>query len=144
MIADAQEDRSALTFHRDLDCRSRCSVAYRVSNNILNRTAYQLRHARYRTTLIHNEPHGSVLPARFEVAIRYDFLHEVRKIKRLAQVRVNATVDSRQSQQLTDQLVETLGLDTGPGLILDRFPALPVLQKTQRHDQPRERRAQLV
>lgn len=86
MIPDAQQDRSALSLHRDLDSRSRRSVTHRVSNNILNCTAYQLRHARYRTTLIRNEPHGSVLRARFEVAIGYDFLHEVREVKRLAQV----------------------------------------------------------
>src|SRR6185295_18565687 len=75
MIADAQEDRSALALDRDLDRCSRRGVAHGVSNNILDRTAYQLRHTRHRATLICQETHGSVLRTRFEVAIGYDFLH---------------------------------------------------------------------
>src|ERR1044072_4300106 len=144
MIAHAQEDRSALSLHRDLDRRSCRRVTDRVSNNILDRAPYHLRHTRYRATLIRNEPHRSILRARLEVTVRSDFLHEVRKVKRLAQVRVNTAVDARQRQQLSDQLVETLGLDPDPALILDRFLALPMLQKTEGNDQPRERRAKLV
>jgi len=70
-----------------------------------------------------------------QVSVGGNLLDQVCQIECFAQVGIDATVNPRERQQLPDQLVKTIRLESNAVQVFGRFVSGALPQQTQRHNQ---------